>query len=68
MKYSRLIKKLDEQEKKIFEILETRKEADIDEIYLNSGLTASKVAAILLKLEFDGLITSLPGKRFKVNG
>lgn len=64
----KLFTELDEQEKKIFEILEVRKEADIDEIYLNSGMTASKVAAILLKFEFEGLIRSLPGKRYKVNG
>lgn len=64
----KLFTDLDEQEKKIFGILEASKEAGIDEIYLNSGLTASKVAAILLKLEFEGLIRSLPGKRYKVNG
>jgi DNA processing protein len=64
----KLFTELDEQEKKIFGIVEARKEADIDEIYLNSGMTASKVAAILLKLEFEGLIKSLPGKRYKVIG
>lgn len=64
----KLFTDLNEEEKKIFGILETRKEADIDEIYLNSGTTASKVASILLKLEFEGLIRSLPGKRFKING
>jgi DNA processing protein len=63
----KLFTEMDEQEKKVFEFLGTRKEADIDEIYLNSGLTASKVAAILLKLEFDGLIRSLPGKRYVAN-
>lgn len=64
----KLFTELDEQEKKIFGILETRQEADIDEIYLSSGLTASKVAATLLKLEFEGLIRSFPGKRYKING
>jgi len=42
-------------------------ETDIDEIYLNSGFSAGKVASVLLKLEFDGLVRSLPGKRYKVN-
>jgi DNA processing protein len=64
----KLFTELNEQEKKIFEILEGCKEAGIDEIYLNSGMTASKVAAILLKLEFEGLIRSLPGKRYKMIG
>ncbi len=63
----KLFTELDEQEKKIIGILEVNKDAGIDEIYLNSGLTASKVAAILLKLEFEGLIRSLPGKRYKMN-
>jgi DNA processing protein len=63
----KLFAELNEQEKKIYEMLVTAKEADIDEIYLNSSMTASKVAAILLKLEFEGLIRSLPGKRYKVN-
>jgi DNA processing protein len=64
----KLFTELDEQEKKILGILEASDEAGIDEIYLNSGMTSSKVAAILLKLEFEGLIRSLPGKRYKVNG
>lgn len=64
----KLFLSLDEQEKKVFEVLESRTEAGIDEIYLHSGLMPSKVAAILLKLEFEGLIRSLPGKRFRANG
>jgi DNA processing protein len=64
----KLFTELSEEEKKIFALLESAKEADIDLVYLNSGMTASKVAAVLLKLEFDGLIRCLPGKRYKVNG
>lgn len=63
-----LFSELDEQQKKIYEILDRRGETDIDEIYLTSGMTASKVAAILLDLEFKGLIRSLPGKRYRMNG
>ncbi len=64
----KLFTELNDEEKKICEILENCKEAGIDEIYLTSGMTASKVAAILLKLEFEGLVRSLPGKRYKMNG
>lgn len=63
----KLFTELGEEEKRVFELLGNKKEADIDEIYLASELTPSKVAAILLKLEFDGLIRSLPGKRYQVN-
>ncbi len=54
-------------EKEIFDLLGRTGTAGIDEIYLNTGISASKVAAILLKLEFDGLISSLPGKVYRVN-
>ena len=64
----KLFTEMSEEERKIFSIIESSKETDIDGIYLNSGMTASKVAAILLKLEFDGLVRSLPGKRYKANG
>ncbi|MCU0370295.1 MAG: DNA-processing protein DprA [Bacteroidales bacterium] len=63
----KLFSELTEQEKVILGILDVRKEAGIDEIYLNSGMTASKVASILLKLEFDGIVRSMPGKRYKLN-
>lgn len=62
-----LFTEMNEEEKKIYIYLEEKKEADADELYLNSGMTASKVAAILLKLEFEGLIKSIPGKRYKMN-
>lgn len=63
----KLFAELNDEERKVYEILEQSKEAGIDEIYLQSAMTASKVAAILLKLEFDGLIRVLPGKRYQVN-
>ena len=59
-----LFTELNEDEKRIYLFLQEKKEADADEVYLNSGMTASKVAAILLKLEFEGLIKILPGKRY----
>jgi DNA processing protein len=62
----KLFTELNEAERTVFGMLEEKKEADIDEIYLGTGLTPSKVASILLKLEFDGLIKSLPGKRYRV--
>jgi DNA processing protein len=63
----KLFNEMDGEQKKIYELLEQKKEADIDDIYLNSGMTPSKVAAILLKMEFEGMVKSLPGKRYKLN-
>jgi DNA processing protein len=63
----KLFLELNGEEKKIYDILQTAKESGIDEIYLQSGMTASKVAAILLKFEFEGLVRTLPGKRYILN-
>ncbi|QXE88062.1 DNA-processing protein DprA [Geomonas nitrogeniifigens] len=38
----------------------------IDEIIVQSALTAGEVSATLLRLEMKGIITQLPGKRFAV--
>lgn len=38
----------------------------IDELYLKSGLSSSKVAAALLNLEMQGVLHSLPGKIYKL--
>ncbi len=56
---------LNDEERKIMDILGVRGQAGIDEIYLTSGLPASKVASILLRLEFEGLVRCMPGKIFR---
>jgi DNA processing protein len=56
---------LTEEESAIWNALPENGEVDIDEIYLKSGFPPSKVAAILVKLEFEGLVFCLPGKRYK---
>lgn len=53
------------EEHAIWNALPEQGEADIDDIYLKSGYAPSKVAALLLKMEFDGRVTCLPGKRYK---
>ncbi len=57
---------LSEEEQKIVEILKEKEETGIDVLVLKSGFSTSKVAAALLNLEFNGLINSLPGKRYKL--
>lgn len=57
---------LSEQEDMLVNIL---KEADvmaIDDITYKSGLPVSKTAALLLELEFKGLVSAMPGKRYKL--
>lgn len=61
----RLFSDLSQEEERIWNALAVDQEANIDDIYIQSGLSPSKVSAILLKLEFDGMVTCLPGKRYR---
>ena len=55
-----------EDEQKVLSIIIDKDRASIDEIVLISGLGASTTASILLKLEFSGVISGLPGKMYEV--
>ncbi|MBM3435895.1 MAG: DNA-protecting protein DprA [Bacteroidetes bacterium] len=61
----RLFEEVSPEEEIILNILNENGECGIDHIVLNSKLTPSKTAALLLNLEFRGMIRSLPGKVFK---
>lgn len=66
-KQRKLFVELSPEEEKIVEILKGNEENYIDTIVLNSGFTGSKIAAILLNLEFEGVVSCLPGKMYKLN-
>ena len=57
---------LDEEEKIVYDILQNRSEIGIDELSMLTAFTPSTLASHLLNLEFQGLITALPGKRFQI--
>lgn len=59
-----LLLNLSEDEKKLLNAFSMKKEMHIDEICYASGLTISKVAALLLQMEFSNLIKSKPGKMY----
>ena len=61
-----LLKQYAPEEKIILQIIIEKNRALIDEIVLISGLGASRAASILLKLEFEGVITGLPGKLYEI--
>ena len=61
-----LLLKLTEDEKKLMNAFSMKKELHIDEICYASGLTISKVAALLLQMEFANLIKSMPGKMYSI--
>ena len=56
-----------EEEKRIIEVLKKNECAGIDELNFNSGLCSSSIAAALLNLEMQGVLKTLPGKRFMIN-
>ena len=64
-KQKKLFIELSEDEEKVMKLLIENGETGIDLIVHKSNLTNSKVASILLNLEFEGLVKSLPGKTYK---
>jgi len=61
----KLFRELSVEEDLILNMLKDKGESSIDYLVLTTKLSNSKIAAVLLTLEFDGLVISLPGKIFK---
>ena len=57
---------MDENEKLLFNIINDKEAHSIDSICIESGLTMSKTSAVLLGMEFKGVLKSLPGKAYQV--
>ncbi len=53
-------------EKTIVDILMQHEKIGIDELYIKSNLSSSKVASALLMLEMQGVVISLPGKLYQL--
>jgi DNA processing protein len=54
-------------ERIIVDILQQQENIQIDELYLKSGLSSSAMASALLMLEMNGVVSSLPGKIYKLS-
>lgn len=61
----KLFLNLSDDEQLIIDAFGEHSEMGIDEIYLKTGLSLSKVSSLLLNLEFEGVIKALPGKVFR---
>ena len=55
------------EEQTIIDLLQTRDSVHSDELFHQSGLANSMLAATLLQLEMQGLIKSLPGKLYRMD-
>ncbi len=58
---------LSKDELNIVDILKLKEQVSIDEIFLQSKLSSSAIAAALLNLELQNIISSLPGKMYELN-
>lgn len=65
-KQRQLFIELNDEEKKLIGLLDHAGKLDIDSICSQSLLPVSKVSAILLNLEFKGVLKSLPGKMYEL--
>lgn len=59
---------LNDDETRMVEILKEHQEASFDYLVSKSGLSFSKTSALLLNLEFKGVLKVLPGRMFRLNG
>jgi DNA processing protein len=53
-------------EKKVLGFLIEKSELEIDQLAFLSDISISTLAMILLNLEFEGVIKSLPGKKYRL--
>ena len=63
-KQTQLFQELTEPEKKIIDLLSQEDENQFDIVLRQTVMSSGELSAILLGLEFQGLVKSLPGKRF----
>jgi len=65
-KQAQLFVDLNEDETKLIEILKEKESISIDELSLLAQFPISKTTAVLLNLEFSGIVQSLPGKMYQL--
>lgn len=61
-----LFVELNEEEQVIVNILKNESPCSIDNLCIKANMQSSKVVAILLNLEFNGIVSCLPGKHYKL--
>lgn len=65
--YLPLMEKLEEDEIPVYNLLNNNETLLMDEISWKSNIPVSRLASILLNMEFKGVLKSLPGKRYKLS-
>ena len=65
-KQKELFIELSAEERIIVQLLKETESTHVDTLYVKSGLSSSTVAAVILNLEMQNVICSLPGKMYKL--
>lgn len=62
----KLFVSLSEEEQKVVDVLTDQEAVHTDELMLQTGLSSAMLASVLLQLEMQDLVKSLPGKRYRL--
>ena len=60
-----LFREFTEEEKRIMDCFGSNAVVSLDDIIVKTELPTTKIAALLLNLEFDGVLMAMPGKRYQ---
>ena len=60
-----LFREFTEDEKRIMDCFGEKSIVSLDDLIVGTTLTTTKLASLLLNLEFDGIVMALPGKRYQ---
>lgn len=61
---AKLFETFSANEQTLLNLLAQKEQVHVDELQIKTGFTSSALATLLLQLEFQNTITSLPGKRY----
>lgn len=64
-KQTALFREFTDEERLIMDCFGSNAVVSLDDIIVNSELPTTKIAALLLNLEFDGVLMAMPGKRYQ---
>jgi DNA processing protein len=64
-KQTALFREFTDEEKLVMDCFGANAVVNLDDIIVKTELPTTKIAAILLNLEFDGVLMALPGKRYQ---
>ena len=64
-KQTALFREFSEEEQRIMDCFGSNATIGLDDIIVKTDLPTTKIAALLLALEFDGVLMAMPGKRYQ---